>query len=155
MPTDDAQAGVPDQIYTIFIRASAEAVWGAITQPAFSARYFYGAKVETTAVEGGPFRYHAPDGESLWGDETVLEAEPPRRLVVTWRSLYDDELAGEPASRVTWDIDEQEGGVTLLTVTHDRLAQSPKTAASVSGPGWMMVLSGLKSVLETGSGLRG
>lgn len=86
----------------------------------------------------------------MWGDETVLESEPPRRLVVTWRSLYDPELAGEQPSRVSWDIESQEGGFSKLTVVHDQLEGSPKTAASVSGAGWMMVLSGLKTVLETG-----
>jgi hypothetical protein len=72
-----------------------------------------------------------------------------------WRSLYDPELAGEPESRVTWDIAPQEGGHCLLTVTHDRLDDSPRTAASVGGTGWSFVLSGLKTLLETGRPLAG
>jgi len=83
----------------------------------------------------------------------VLEFDPPRRLVHEWRSRYDEELAREPVSRVTWEIEPQEGGYTLLTLVHDKLEESPKTAASVSGRGWMFVLSGLKSLLETGKGL--
>ena len=59
-------------------------------------------------------------------------------------------FADEPESRVTWEIEPQEGGYSLLTVTHDQLDGSPKTAESVSGTGWMMVLSGLKTLLETG-----
>ncbi len=86
----------------------------------------------------------------MWGDETVLESDPPLRLVVSWRSLYDPELAGEQPSRVTWEIAPQEGGFSQLTVIHDQLDGAPKTAQSVSGAGWMMVLSGLKTVLETG-----
>lgn len=142
------------QVYRILIRAAPAAVWDAITRPEFTARYFYGARVETTGEAGTPFRYRSPDGTRLWGDETVLESDPPARLVVGWRSLFDPEVADEPASRVTWEVQDQGDGVTLLTVTHDRLERSPGTAAGVAGVGWMTVLSGLKSVLETGRGLR-
>jgi uncharacterized protein YndB with AHSA1/START domain len=153
MTTTTAPSATTTQIYQIFIKAAPEAIWDAITQPEFTARYFHGARVETTAEVGSPFRYRAPDGSSLWGDETVLESDPPHRLVVTWRSLYDPELADEPPSRVTWQIDPQDGGCSLLTVTHDRLEAAPGTAAGVAGVGWMKVLSGMKTVLETGFGL--
>ncbi len=141
------------QVYQIFIKATQTAIWDAITKAEFSARYFYGSRVETTGEVGSPFRYHSPDGTSLWGDETVLESDPPQRLVVTWRSLYNPDHADEPASRVTWQIEPQDGGYSLLTVTHDQLEAAPKTAAGVAGVGWMMVLSGMKTLLETGSGL--
>ncbi|MCV2395319.1 SRPBCC family protein [Actinotalea sp. M2MS4P-6] len=154
MTTTRATQASTAQVYQIFIKASPDAIWEAITKPEFSARYFYGSRVETTGEPGTPFRYHSPDGTSLWGDETVLESDPPRRLVVTWRSLYDPRLADEPASRVTWQIEPQDGGICLLTVVHDRLEDAPRTAENVSGPGWMLVLSGLKTILETGSGLR-
>lgn len=143
-----------DQVYRILIRTTRQAVWDAITRPEFTTQYFHGARVETTAEPGTPFRYHSADGQSLWGDETVLEVDPPRRLVVGWRSLWDPELAAEPSSRVTWEIEDQGDGVVMVTVVHDRLGESPRTAATVSGVGWMTVLSGLKSVLETGRGLR-
>jgi uncharacterized protein YndB with AHSA1/START domain len=91
----------------------------------------------------------------VWGDEAVLEFEPPHRLVHGWRSLYDPELAAEEPSRVTWEIDPHDGGYCSLTVTHDRLEGAPRTAASVSSAGWMMVLSGLKTLLETGKPLAG
>lgn len=152
--TDQHDTGTAEkQVYQIFIKAGAEQIWDAITRPEFSAQYFYGSQVETTGEVGGPFRYHSPDGGSLWGDETVLEAERPTRLVVGWRSLYDPDLADEPSSRVTWAITPNEAGYCLLTVTHDRLERSPKTAANVQGPGWMLVLSGLKTVVETGGPL--
>jgi uncharacterized protein YndB with AHSA1/START domain len=83
----------------------------------------------------------------------VLEFDPPRRLVHGWRSMYDPELAAEKTSRVSWEIEPQEGGYCLLTVVHDELEGAPKTAASVSGPGWMGVLSNLKTLLETGDPL--
>jgi hypothetical protein len=82
----------------------------------------------------------------------VFEYDPPRRLVHGWQGLYDPELAEEAESRVTWAIEPQDGGYCLLTVTHDQLEGAPKTAESVAG-GWMFVLSGLKTLLETGSPL--
>jgi uncharacterized protein YndB with AHSA1/START domain len=139
----------------MFIRASAQTVWDGITRPEHSARYLFGALVETTAQIGSPFRYHAPDRAQLWGDDTVLDADPPHRLVVTYRGLYHPDLAAEPPSRVTWLIEPGQDGVTLLTVVHDHLDAAPKTAARVAATGWMRVLSGLKTVLETGEGMTG
>ena len=137
------------QVYNVFIKATPGQIWEAITSPDFTERYFYGARIET---KDGRRVAHGPNGE-LWGDEPVFESDPPRRLVHEWRSRYDPELAAEEPSRVTWEIEPQEGGYALLTVTHDQLEGAPKTAASVAGPGWMMVLSGLKTLLETGEPL--
>jgi uncharacterized protein YndB with AHSA1/START domain/DNA-binding transcriptional ArsR family regulator len=144
----------PRQVYQVFIRATPDQVWDAITKPEFTARYFYGSRVDTSGEAGTPLRHHAPDSEELWGDNTIVESDRPRRLVHTWRSLYNPELAAEPASRVTWEIDPQPGGISKLTVIHDQLEGSPKTAASVSG-GWMFIISGLKTLLETGEPLVG
>jgi uncharacterized protein YndB with AHSA1/START domain/DNA-binding transcriptional ArsR family regulator len=143
---------VPKQVYQIFIRATAEQIWDAITRPEFTAKYFYGSRVATSGTRGTPIRHYAPDGTTLWGDDTIVESDPPGRLVHTWRSLYDPALAAEPPSRVTWDIEPQPGGVTKLSVVHDELEHSPQTATHVGG-GWMFILSGLKTVLETGSAL--
>ena len=139
----------PQHVFEVYIRATPEQVWDAITKPEFTAKYFFGSRVDTTGKTGSAIRHYAPDGKTLWGDDMILESNPPRRLVHRWRSLYDAELAVEPPSRVTWEIDPQPGGVTKLTVIHDQLEDSPKTAASVSG-GWMFVISGLKTLLETG-----
>ena len=137
------------QVYQVFIKATPEAIWEAITKPEFTERYFQRGRIEITPERR---RSLGPDG-SVRGDSPTLEYEPPRRLVHGWRSLYDPELAAEGESRVTWEIEPQEGGYCLLTVTHDRLEGAPKTAESVSGTGWMMILSGLKTVLETGTAL--
>ena len=139
------------QVYQLFIRATPEQIWEAITKPEFTARYFHGARIEVTADR---YQSLSPDGD-VWGDDEVLEFDPPRRLVHGWRSLYSPELAAEKTSRVTWEIEPQEGGFSLLTVVHDQLEGAPKTAESVSGAGWMMVLSGLKTLLETGRPLVG
>ena len=143
----------PRQVYQVYIKATADQVWDAITKPEFTAKYFYGARVETTGEAGSPMRYYSPDRSAVWSDETIIESERPTRLVVGWRSLYDPELAAEERSRVTWEIEQQEGGVVRLTVIHDQLEGAPKTAESVSG-GWMFILSGLKTVIETGEPLR-
>jgi uncharacterized protein YndB with AHSA1/START domain len=94
------------QVYQVFIRATPEAIWEAITRPEFTARYFHGARIEVT-----PDRYDSrgPGGE-VCGDDAVHEFDPPRRLVHGWRSLYDPELGAEESSRVTWEIEPQEGG---------------------------------------------
>lgn len=143
MTTATAQA---TQVYQLVIKATPEQIWEAITTPEFTAKYFYGARIENTAE-----RHHSlgPDG-SDWGDGPVFEFDPPRRLSHEWRSIYDPDLAAENPSRVTWEIEPQENGTCLLTVVHDQLEESPKTAQSVSGVGWMTVLSGLKTLLETG-----
>jgi uncharacterized protein YndB with AHSA1/START domain len=137
------------QVYQVFIQATPEQIWEAITKPEFTEKYFHGAHIETTPQKR---RMTAPDGES-WGEDTVLEYDPPRRLVHTWQSKYNPELAEEEPSRVSWGIEQQEGGSSLLTVVHDQLEGAPKTAANVAGPGWMRVLSGLKTLLETGKPL--
>jgi uncharacterized protein YndB with AHSA1/START domain len=148
--TDQVQT---TQVYQVLIKATAQQIWDAITKPEFTSRYFHGARVDTTGEAGTPFRYYAPDGETLWGDETIIESDPPHKLVVPWRSLYDDAMANEPASRVTWLIEEQDRGVCLLTAVHDQLERSPLTAKSVSGIGWLTVVNGLKTLLETGESL--
>ncbi len=146
MTTTTAQT---TQVYQVFIKATPERIWEAITTPEFTARYFHGARI--TATE---HHYHSlgPDG-SVWGDGATYEYDPPRRLSHEWRSLYDRELGQEEPSRVTWEIAPQEGGYCLLTVVHDQLEGAPRTAESVSGAGWMMVLSGLKTLLEVGQPL--
>lgn len=141
------------QVYQIFIKATPQVIWEAITKPEFTARYFFGVQVETTAEVSSPLRYHLSDSSVLWGDETVLESDPPRRLVATWRSLYDPALGAEEPSRVSWEIEAQDGGFCKLTVVHDQLEGAPKTAANVAGGGWMIVLSGMKTLLETGAPL--
>lgn len=148
MNTTAAQA---TQVYQVFIKASPERIWEAIVTPELTKRYFHGSRIEITAARRFSL---APDGATR-GDSKVLEFDPPRRLVHEWRSLYDAELAQEEVSRVTWEIEPHEDGYCQLTLIHDRLEGAPKTAATVSGAGWMFVLSGLKTLLETGESLDG
>jgi uncharacterized protein YndB with AHSA1/START domain len=137
------------QVYQVFIKATPEQVWAAVVDPDQTERYFHGGRSEITPQWRTA---RGPDG-TVWGDGPVLEFDPPRRLVHEWRSLYDPELAQEQPSRVTWEIEPQDGGYCKLTLVHDRLEGAPKTAANVSGEGWMLVLSGLKTLVETGEPL--
>jgi uncharacterized protein YndB with AHSA1/START domain len=136
------------QIYQVFIKATPEQIWEAITTPEFTAKYFHGARIQ---LIGDRYLSRGPDG-SVWGDAPVLESDPPRRLVHGWQSLYNEDLAEEPMSRVSWEIEPGENGVCKLTVIHDQLERSPLTARNVSG-GWMFIVSSLKTLLETGEPL--
>jgi uncharacterized protein YndB with AHSA1/START domain len=140
------------QVYSLFIRATPEQVWDAITKPEFTQRYFYGTVIDSDFKPGSPYAGWAADRSQQFVEGEVLESDPPHRLVTSWRALYDPETAAEPFSRVSWEIEPAGDAVTKLTVVHDELDAAPKTAANVAG-GWSFVLSGLKSVLETGEGL--
>jgi uncharacterized protein YndB with AHSA1/START domain len=136
------------QVYQLYIKASAEQVWDAITNPEVIVKFFHGAELDASDYAvGSKVKSWSPDHTTLWTDNTVLEFDPPRRFVHTWRSLYDPALASEPESRVSWEVEAVAGGFAKLTLTHDRLETSPKTAASVRG--WSYILSNLKTVLET------
>lgn len=150
--TTEATAPATDTlVFQIYIKATPEQVWQAITTTEFRRQYFYGSTIESTFEVGSALRSHGPQGE-LWEDDVVLECQPPTLLSHSWRSLWAPDAAEEPESRVTWRIEPQDGGCSKLTVTHDRLDESPATAASVRG-GWMLIISGLKTVLETGKPL--
>ena len=137
------------QVYSVEIRATPEQVWDGITKPEFTRQYFYESSIASTFEPGAPYLSLAEDGSTELVRGEVLEADPPRRLQTTWQAVWDPETADEPPSRVTWEIEPAGEGMTKLTVVHDQLAASPKTAASVAG-GWEHVLNGLKTLLETG-----
>jgi uncharacterized protein YndB with AHSA1/START domain len=157
------ETGVTTQVSRVYIKASPKAIWDAITNPEWNERYGYPGRSEYDLRPGGAFRAVAPPDAVAMGmpeivaDGEVVEADPPRRLVQTWRFLYEP-LVSEGFSRLTWDIEEDDGGVTRLTVTHE-LENAPMTAEQVAsvarifegGGGWTMILSDLKSLLETGS----
>ncbi|ACZ29785.1 Activator of Hsp90 ATPase 1 family protein [Xylanimonas cellulosilytica DSM 15894] len=136
-------------VFEITITAPPERVWEAIVTPEFRARYFFGQRSEVDARVGGRILSWDPETGEPWGDDVVLECDPPRVLAHTWRSLYDPELAAERESRVTWTITPtaSPGEGCVLRVVHDRLDASPKTAAHVTG--WTTVIDGLKQVVES------
>jgi uncharacterized protein YndB with AHSA1/START domain len=137
------------QVYQVFIRTTPAALWRALLDPEMTRKYFHGTLVRTTAKPGDAIVYEFPNGSPAVEGQ-ILEAEEPRRLVHTWIVRYDAELSAE-RSTVTWEI-EPRGAVCLLTATHE-LKGAPKVAKSVGGEGWSHVLSGLKTLLETGLAL--
>jgi len=161
--TDSAATGAPPtpvQVYRVFIRATPEAIWEAITSPEWSDRFGYGGTVEYDLRPGGSMRTHANAQMKQFGapdivvEGEVLEVDPPRRLVQTWRMLMDPEPEG--FTRLTYEIDPTDDGVTRLTVTHD-LTVAPRLSLvsdgselGEGGGGWPWILSGLKTLLETG-----
>ena len=137
--------------YEIYIRASPEEVFTAITDPAFTRQYFHGTSYDRPPVQGEAYSTSTTDGRPAV-DGTVEVLDPPRRLVLTWQTLYDAELAAEPVSRVEWLVDPAGEGLTRLRLVHSDLAQSPKTWANVEH-GWVWVLDSMKTLLETGAPL--
>jgi uncharacterized protein YndB with AHSA1/START domain len=161
--TTVTETKVTTQVYRVYIKASPEAIWDAITSPEWTQRYGYGGRGEYDLRPGGAYRGLTSEAMRSMGapdlavDGEILEADPPRRLVQTWRMLMDPELAAEGFTRLTYEIEEGQGGVTKLTVIHD-LEGAPRLALLVGGAmeaqgaggGWSWVLSDLKTLLETG-----
>jgi uncharacterized protein YndB with AHSA1/START domain len=150
------------QIYRTYIKATPETVWEAITTPEWTGKYGYAMLVDYELKSGGAFRAYANEGMKALGcpdvisDGEVIEADPPRKLVQTWRMTMTPELAAEAFTRLTFELDPVRGGVTRVTVTHD-VTGAPMWAAVLrgdheangAGGGWNEVLDGLKTLLET------
>ncbi len=157
---------VATQVHQVYIKAAPEAIWDAITTSEWTERYGYGGRVDYELRAGGAYRAYATRDMLAMGapdviiEGEVLEADVPRKLVHTWNALFDPQIAAEAVTRLTWETEEAEVGVTKLTVTHE-LDGAPMTAAVVGGAvsnaggGWAYVLSDLKTLLETGTSLAG
>ncbi len=134
------------QVYQVFIKATPGADLGGDHQPGLHGEVLLRQRGSSSTFEVGvPVRRLVGRRSQQLVDGEVLEADPPQRLSTSWRALYDPETAAEPHSRVSWEIDAQDGGFTKLTVVHDQLEESLKTAESVAG-GWSYILSGLKTL---------
>ena len=135
-----------EKIYEIYIRTTPERLWEAITDPAIRAKYNFGASVESDWKVGSPLTMGADNAAGLLGEGEVLEVDPPKRLVHTMVALWGDDVKAEGTSRITWQI-EPVGDSCRLLVTHDQLREG---ANEQLYGGWPMILSGLKTWLETG-----
>ncbi len=162
MPTD-AKTSVTTQVYEVYIKAGPQKIWDAITTPEWTAKYGYKGPAEYDLRPGGSYRARATAEMLTMGlpevvvDGAVIEADPPRKLVHTYRFLFNDETKAEGFTRVTWEIQQAHSGFSRLTVTHE-LEGAPLMAGMVSSRfseqgagGWSWILSDLKSLLETGS----
>ena len=169
--TTGTETMVTTQVYRVYIKASPQAVWDAITKPEWTERYGYGSRVEYDLRPGGGYRAFSTEemkaarAEMGGGptpdvivDGEVIEAEPPHRLVQTWRMLMDPGTTAEGFTRLTYEIVETRPGISKLTLTHE-LEGAPRLATFVGGDmesigaggGWAEALSDLKTLLETGS----
>jgi len=134
-------------VYTIYIRTTPEKLFEALTQPEFTRAYWGGVTHDTTWKPGSPWALKLPDGTIADSGE-IVEIDPPRRLVVSWRHHLSPELNAEGVSRCTIEL-EPAGDSVRLTVVHSIAKRDSKLLQAVS-TGWPAILSGLKSLLETG-----
>ncbi|MGZ4735225.1 MAG: ArsR/SmtB family transcription factor [Acidimicrobiia bacterium] len=135
-----------EKVFEIYIKTTPERLWEAITDPEIRAKYNFGAGVTSDWTPGARMEVGAPKADGLLGEGEVLEVDPPRRLVHTLVALWGDDVKAEGASRVTWEI-EPVGDSCRLLLTHDQLREG---ANDQLYGGWPMILSGLKTWLETG-----
>ena len=161
---------VTTQVYRVYIKATPQAVWDAITKPEWTEKYGYGGRSVYDLRPGGTYRGYTSDAMKKAGaamgrsipdiaiEGEVIEADAPRKLVLTWHMTMDPATAADAFTRLTYEIEAIQGGVTKLTLVHD-LEGAPQAAQILSGTwekqgaggGWSWVLSDLKSLLETGT----
>ena len=131
--------------FEIFIKTTPERLWEAITDPEQRAKYSFGVETHSDWTTGSDYRASVPGVFDIASGENI-EVDPPRRLVQSFTALWSDEVKNLGPSRVTWEIEQVEDSCRL-TVVHDQL--QPGANAELYG-GWPMILSGLKTLLETG-----
>lgn len=144
---------ITTHVYQIFIAASPETVWAAITESEWTRQYFHGVAFVEGPALGCRYLTKTPDGRDAV-DGLIEQMEPPvdgrpGRFVQTWHVLYDAAMAEEPPSRVEWTVEAAGDGLTRVRLVHGDLARSPLTWANVKD-GWVWILDGLKTLLETG-----
>jgi uncharacterized protein YndB with AHSA1/START domain len=132
-------------MFETYIKTTPERLWEAITDPEMRAKYSFGVQTSSDWTPGSAYRASVPGVIDIAEGEN-LEVDPPRRLVQTFKALWSDDVKTAGTSRVTWEI-EPVGTSCRLRVTHDQLADD---ANSELYGGWPMILSGLKTLLETG-----
>jgi uncharacterized protein YndB with AHSA1/START domain len=135
-----------EKVFEIYIRTTPERLWEAITDPEIRSKYNFGARLRSDWSPGSRFEMFHPAAPGLLGEGENVQVDPPRRLVQRMVALWSDEVRDEGPTRVTWEI-EPLGDSCRLTVTHDQLREG---ANEQLYGGWPMILSGLKTWLETG-----
>jgi uncharacterized protein YndB with AHSA1/START domain len=164
--TPTATAIGTTQVYRVYIKTTPQAIWDAITKSEWTERYGYCGRVDYDLRPGGTYVGYTSEGMRSMGapevgvDGEVLEVDPPHKLVQTFRMVMDPTMEAQGFTRLTYEIEERKNGVTRLTLTHE-LEGAPVLAVLMSGGmedqgaggGWSWVLSGLKTLLETGQSL--
>jgi len=132
-------------VFEVYIKATPQQVWDAITDPVQRAKYSFGVRTQSDWTTGSSYRAGVPGMVDIAEGENLV-VEPPHLLVQSFTALWSDAVKAQGTTRVTWEI-EQVADSCRLTVVHDRL---PGTANAELYGGWPMILSGLKTLLETG-----
>jgi uncharacterized protein YndB with AHSA1/START domain/DNA-binding transcriptional ArsR family regulator len=138
-----------EKVFEIYIRTTPERLWEAITDPDIRAKYHFGSRFESDWTPGSGFQMCHPNADAPLGDGVNIEVDPPRRLVQNMTARWSDAAEAEGTTRITWEI-EPVGDSCRLTVTHDEMRDN---ACNELYGGWPMILSGLKTWLETGQEL--
>jgi uncharacterized protein YndB with AHSA1/START domain/DNA-binding transcriptional ArsR family regulator len=141
----------PKHVYAVYIRTTPERLWRALVDPDETRRYFYGGVYESSWQNGAFYRTILPDG-TIPFQGTILEFDPPRRLVYTFEYVGDEDTRPDHPSRVTWEI-EPHGDYCKLTVVHDQFVGGETATFRRVSEGWPFILSNLKTLLETGEPL--
>ncbi|HYY32616.1 MAG TPA: metalloregulator ArsR/SmtB family transcription factor [Gaiellaceae bacterium] len=139
--------GNMEKVFEIYIKTTPERLWEAITDPELRAKYSFGVGIQSDWTEGSSYTAVHPSAGGPISEGENLEVDPPHRLVQSFRALWSDDVKNEGTSRVTWEIDPIGDDSCRLRVTHDQLREG---ANDELYGGWPMILSGLKTLLETG-----
>jgi uncharacterized protein YndB with AHSA1/START domain len=145
----DLEEELMEKVFEIYIKTTPERLWEAITDAELRSRYTFGVRVNSEWTPGSRYEAVHPQGPTAISEGENLEVDPPRRLVQSFNALWSDDVKREGTSRVTWEI-EPVGDSCRLIVTHDQLREDAND--EIYG-GWPQILSGLKTLLETGESL--
>jgi DNA-binding transcriptional ArsR family regulator/uncharacterized protein YndB with AHSA1/START domain len=140
----------PSHVFAVYIRTTLEQLWEALTDSKYTQQYYYASSVESDWKAGSPFVYKIGDDTAITGD--VVESVPHEKLVTTFDARWDDQVRADAPSRITWMLETAGPGVCKLTVIHDGFESRTATLEQVVG-GMPFILSGLKTLLETGKPL--
>ena len=135
-------------VYVTYIRTTPEKLWSALTDGEFMKQYWFGMRGESQFTVGASWKLVSSDGQ-VWDAGEIVEADPPKRLVIRWQNLMKPELRAEGDTYCTMEL-EPTAGAVKLAITHTSGVENSKVIVAVSG-GWPKVISNLKSLLETGS----
>jgi uncharacterized protein YndB with AHSA1/START domain len=147
----DERLTTESTVYVTYIAAPAERVWAALTSSEFTKQYFFGRSVESDWKQGSPWILRKPDGTSDVSGE-VRESDPPHKLVVSWK-VHMEQFRDLPECIVSYEIEPAGENVVRLTMTEAHPTPIPAYLLEGGRRGWPMILSGLKSLLETGKPL--
>jgi uncharacterized protein YndB with AHSA1/START domain/DNA-binding transcriptional ArsR family regulator len=145
----DLEENVMEKVFEIYIKTTPERLWEAITSPELRQKYTFGVGVESDWTPGSTYKAAHPEAGVTISEGENLEVDPPRRLVQSFNAMWSDEVRAAGASRVTWEIEQVEDSCRLRVI-HDEL---PEGVNDQIYGGWPMILSGLKTLLETGEKL--